>query len=187
MSQVYAFLANGFEEIECLSVVDLLRRANIDTAMVSITNNKYVTGAHNITVQADILFEETDLSDASALFLPGGMPGTKYLSEHEGLAELLLSFHSQNRRLAAICAAPSVFGKLGILNGRRATCYPGFEEQCIGASMERTGVITDGHITTARGPGFSIDLGLELIRLLADEKTSQNIKTGIQYPDGAVV
>lgn len=182
MSKVYAFLANGFEEVECLAVVDILRRANIDVDMVSITNNKYVTGSHNITVQADILFDDADFSDADMLFLPGGMPGTKYLAAHDALKALIKDCSQQNKHLAAICAAPIVYGELNLLSGRHATCYPGFEEKCTGAIMEKGGVVTDGHITTARGLGFAIDLGLELIRILENEELSNQIKDAIQHP-----
>lgn len=182
MSKVYAFLANGFEEVECLAVVDLLRRANIDVDMVSITNNKYVTGSHSITVQADVLFDDADFSDADMLFLPGGMPGTKYLATHEALNALIKDCYRQNKHLAAICAAPIVYGEMNLLSGKHATCYPGFEEKCMGAVMEKTGVVTDGCITTARGLGFAIDLGLELIRILENDGLAAQVKSAIQHP-----
>lgn len=185
MSKVYTFLANGFEEVECLAVVDLLRRANIDVVMVSITNNKYVTGSHSITVQADALFddEETDFSDADMLFLPGGMPGTKYLAAHDGLTSLIKDCYKKEKYLSAICAAPIVYGELNLLNGRHVTCYPGFEGKCMGAVMEKSGVVTDGRVITARGLGFAIDLGLELIRVLESKELSDQIKAAIQHPD----
>ncbi len=182
MSKVYTFLANGFEEVECLAVVDILRRANIDVTMVSITNNKYVTGSHSITVQADALFQDADFSDADLLFLPGGMPGTKYLAAHEGLTSLIRTYHKNGKYLAAICAAPIVYGELHLLNGIHATCYPGFEEKCMGAIMEKSGVVTDGHFITARGLGFAIDLGLELVRILENVAISDQIKESIQHP-----
>ena len=184
--KVYTFLANGFEEVECLAVVDLLRRANIEVVMVSITNNKYITGSHRITVQADALFDETDFSDASLLFLPGGMPGTNYLAAHEGLTTLIKNCHKNKKYLAAICAAPIVYGELHLLSGKHATCYPGFEEKCMGAIMEKNGVVTDGTIITARGLGFAIDLGLELIRILENEELSNQIKSAIQHPNASL-
>ena len=184
MSKVYTFLANGFEEVECLAVVDLLRRANVDVVMVSITNNKYVTGSHSITVQADALFDDADIdfSDADMLFLPGGMPGTKYLAAHEGLISLIKDSYKKDKYLAAICAAPIIYGELNLLSGRHATCYPGYEGKCMGAIMEKSGVVTDGRIITARGLGFAMDLGLELIRILQNEEQASQIKSAIQHP-----
>lgn len=183
MSKVYAFLATGFEEVECLAVVDVLRRAKIEVIMVSITGNTSVTGSHNITVAADALYEDCDFSDADMLFLPGGMPGTKYLAAHEALCNLIKRCDADKKYLAAICAAPSVFGGLHLLNGKHVTCYPGFEDKCIGAVIEKAGVVTDGHITTSRGLGFAIDLGLELIRILSGAELSANIKDAIQHPE----
>lgn len=181
MNRVYAFLADGFEEVECLAVVDLLRRANIETSLVSITGKLEVTGAHNIIVKADKLFEEIDYKEAEVLFLPGGMPGTKTLSEHEGLKEALLYFHEKNKRIAAICAAPSVLGQLNILKGKKATVFPGFEEMLLGAEVVGDSVIVDGNIVTGKGMGVAIEFGLELIRLLMDEKTALEIRESIQY------
>ena len=183
MSKVYAFLATGFETVECLSVVDVLRRAKIDVTMVSITGEVLVSGTQKITVQADSLFENCDFSDADMLFLPGGMPGTKNLAAYEPLCNLIKQHDADKKHLAAICAAPSVFGGLGLLSGKHATCYPGFEEQCTGALMEKTGVVTDGHITTARGLGFAIDLGLKLVRILEGKELSDSVKDAIQHPE----
>lgn len=181
MNKAYAFLAEGFEEVECLSVVDLLRRAKIEVTMVSVTGEKAVTGSHHITVLADALFEEIDSSTADLLFLPGGVPGTPNLAAHEGLTKALKTHAANGKRLSAICAAPSVLGGLNLLQGKKATCYPGWEDKLTGASYQHDGVVTDGMVTTARGLGFAIDLGLELITLLADKETSDKIKSGIQY------
>lgn len=183
MSKIYTFLANGLEEVECLAVVDILRRANLTVTMVSVTGTLPVTGSHNITITADALFEECDFSDADMLFLPGGMPGTASLAAHEGLTDLIQKCSSDHRHLAAICAAPSVYGRLNLLSGKHITCYPGFEEQCVGATIEKDGVVTDGSVTTARGLGFAIDLGLELVRILSGSELSEKIKKAIQHPD----
>ena len=121
MSNVIAFLADGMEEIECLAVVDVLRRAGIEVTMASIMGRKFVTGSHGITVETDTLAEETDLADADCLFLPGGMPGTKYLGQSEIVRKALLEQAAAGKRVCAICAAPSVLGELGLLKGRRAT------------------------------------------------------------------
>lgn len=166
MAKVYAYLAEGLEEVECLAVVDVLRRSGVDVTMVSITGAKEITGSHGIKFMADALFEEANSDAADVLFLPGGMPGTNHLKAHEGLKAAIEKANKQGRRVAAICAAPSVLGSMGLLKGRTATCYPGFEDQLTGVSYTSQGVVTDGNITTSRGLGYALDLGLELIRLL---------------------
>lgn len=181
MSKVCAFLADGLEEVECLAVVDILRRAEVEVTLVSISNHLEVTGSHNITIKADVLFKDAKFSNADLLFLPGGMPGTKNLGEHKELSDLLLEFDKSGKRIAAICAAPSVLGTLHLLTGKTATCYPGFEDKLIGATRTSAGVITDKNITTARGLGFAIDLGLELVSLLEGNEMSNEIKSAIQY------
>ncbi|MGF7146120.1 4-methyl-5(b-hydroxyethyl)-thiazole monophosphate biosynthesis [Anaerotaenia torta] len=182
MAKVYLFLADGFEEIEGLTVVDLLRRAEIETVMVSVTGNIQVAGAHQITVTADALFEETDYSDAGLLVLPGGMPGTIHLLKHEGLDRLLRKAASEGTRLAAICAAPRVLGQKGLLRGRKATCYPGNEEFLEGAQIISSPVVCDGNITTSKGMGTAIDFSLSLIRTLKGEEEASRIAGSIQYP-----
>lgn len=181
MNKIYTFLADGLEEIECLAVVDLLRRANIEVCMVSMQENLMVTGAHNISIQADALFEDIAVDDADLLFLPGGMPGTAHLAEHEGLKNALLSFAEQGKRIAAICAAPSILGELGILKEKKAVCFPGFESKLFNAYICEDKVVTDSNITTAKGMGCALDLGLELIRLFLGEEAMQVMKKNIQY------
>lgn len=181
MSKVYVFLADGFEEIEGLTVVDLLRRAKIETEMVSIMETKQVKGSHGIEVSADGMFADYDYSDARLLVLPGGMPGTLNLGNHEGLCALLKKHYAEEKMIAAICAAPSVFGQLGFLNGRVATCYPGFESKLEGAIVCASKVAVDGNVTTARGMGAAIDFSLKLIEQLADKETAEQISEGIIY------
>lgn len=181
MAKVYLFLADGFEEIEGLTVVDLLRRAKIDITMVSITGSTNVTGSHHITTVADIIFDEVDFSDADMLVLPGGQPGTTHLLEHEGLDKLLKEFHAKGKSLAAICAAPSILGSKGLLVGKNAVCYPGYEENLIGASIRNTSVVIDGNITTSKGMGTSIDFSLSLIRSIKGEEEAAKIAAAIQY------
>jgi protein deglycase len=181
MAKVYIFLADGFEEIEGLTVVDLLRRVNIDITTVSITGKQYVTGSHKIEVKADALFEELDFSEADMLVLPGGMPGTRYLSEHEGLDGLLKTFYASGKKLSAICAAPSVLGSKGMLQGKAATCYPGFEEFLTGADVKNEAVIIDGEIITSKGLGTAIDFSLALISSLAGEAEARKVAASIQY------
>lgn len=182
MSKVYAFLATGLEEVECLAVVDVMRRAGLEVKLVSVTGEHFVTGAHKIVIGADALFEEVDCDEADVLFLPGGMPGTLNLAAHEGLVSQLQQFHAQKKRIAAICAAPSILGELGFLEGKSATCYPGFGEKLKGAIyMSQAGVVTDGNITTARGLGYALDLGLEIVDLLCGPDKADEIKASIQY------
>ncbi len=181
MAKVYLFLAEGFEEIEGLTVVDLLRRANIDIVMVSITGDLHVTGSHQITTIADILFDEVDYSDADMLVLPGGLPGTNNLSEHKGLDRLLRDFALKDKKLAAICAAPRVLGSKGILKGMNATCYPGNEDLLLGAHVINADVVNDGNITTSKGMGTAIDFSLSLIKTLKGSEEALRIAQAIQY------
>ena len=175
MAKVYLFLADGFEEIEALAVVDLLRRARIDINMVSVTGNLQVTGSHKIGVMADTLFEDTKFEDADMLVLPGGMPGTINLMNHEGLDKLLRKFHSENKLIAAICAAPTVLASKGFLEGKNATCYPGCESEMAGSNVLEQDVVEDGNIITSRGLGTAIDFALAIIRKLTDENLAKDI------------
>lgn len=143
MKTVYLFLATGFEEIEALTIVDMLRRAEIDITTVSISRNLQVEGAHGITVTADCTWVELSTEDADWLILPGGMPGTKHLGECKPLVSLLQRQAAANKNIAAICAAPSVLGQAGLLNGYKATCYPGFEQFLTGATVTGDNVTVD--------------------------------------------
>ncbi|HJA13014.1 MAG TPA: DJ-1/PfpI family protein [Candidatus Mediterraneibacter merdipullorum] len=181
MKKVYVFLADGFEEIEGLTVVDILRRAGVETVTVSVMGRKDVMGSHAIPVRADMVFEEADMSDADMLVLPGGMPGTIHLKEHEGLRKLLGDAHSRGVHLAAICAAPTVLGDLGFLREKKACCYPSFEEQLDCAQVCRVPVVTDGDVTTGRGMGAAIPFALELTGILCGEEKAGEVKAGIVY------
>lgn len=181
MSKLYAFMADGLEEIECLAVVDILRRAGVECETVSVTGDDWITGSHGIRIITDKLWNEIKITAEDILFLPGGMPGTKHLREFAPLCVELKAHAAAGGRLAAICAAPSVLGELGILEGKKATCYPGFEEKLIGATYVNDGVVTDGNVTTARGMGFAIDLGLELVRLIKGEEQAKELKAAIQH------
>ena len=150
--KVYIFLADGFEDIEGLTVVDLLRRAGIDIKTVSIKETTRIQTSHGITMLTDAIFAETDFADADMLVLPGGMPGTKYLAGYKPLIDLLTDFNNKGKKIAAICAAPSVFSGLGFLKGRKATSYPSFMEVLSkdGAVTSEDSVVVDGNITTSR-------------------------------------
>lgn len=182
MAKVYAMIADGTEEVECLAVVDLLRRSKIDTVLVAAKEDREVVTSHGIRIQADAAVGEVDFSDADVIFLPGGMLGSVHLSQCEPLIQALKAQNQAGKRIAAICAAPAVvLGHHGLLRGKRATCFPGFEEELNGAIVVDQGVVTDGNITTAKGLGVALDLGLELVKLLIDEKTADDLKKTIQY------
>ena len=179
--KVYIFLADGFEEIEGLTVVDILRRASVDIEMVSITGSRSVRGSHGICVEADRLFEGNELADGAMYVLPGGMPGTRYLGEHEGLCALLKNAKAQGRIVAAIYAAPTVLGKLGLLSGEKATCYPGREEELTGAQVLFDEVVESGQMITSRGMGTAIPFALALTARLKGKETADRLEAGIVY------
>ncbi len=181
MSKVCVFLADGFEEIEGLTVVDILRRAGIETETVSVMGRKEIVGAHGIKVEVDTVFEEAEADKADMLALPGGMPGTLNLKACDGLTELLKSFDRDRKYIAAICAAPWILAELGILKGRKACSYPSFEEKLDGAAVVREPVVTDGHITTGRGMGTAVPFALRLTALLAGETKVEEIRESIVY------
>lgn len=181
MKHVKVFLADGFEEIEGLTVADLLRRAGVGVDMVSVTGRLGISGAHGIRVEADVLFEEADCDEADMLVLPGGMPGTVHLQEHQGLKELLEDFYSREKYIAAICAAPSILGGLGFLKGRRACSYPSKENELTGAEVVRTPVAVDGNIITSRGMGTAIPFSLELISILCGAEKSDAVRESIIF------
>jgi protein deglycase len=172
---VAVHLADGFEEIEAVSIIDVLRRAGIDTQVVSVTGNDEVTGSHNITIKADILLEDIDYDNVEMIILPGGMPGAKNLKKHEKLGEQILRFHQQDKHLAAICAAPIVFGSLGILNNRKATCYPGYEDQLAGANVTGAAVEVSDKIITGKGAGVAIQFALKIVEVLESKELADEI------------
>ena len=167
MKQIFVFLITGFEEIEALATVDILRRAERNVRTVSLTGERTVTGSHGIPVAADLLFEDASFEDAELLVIPGGTPA---YAEHEGMKQAVETFYEKGGKIAAICASPMVLGILGILRGRQATCYPGFEKYLEGATL-RTDlpVVIDGNVVTGRGPGLTVDFALALVGILAGE------------------
>lgn len=179
MKKVALFLAEGFEEIEAIGTVDILRRAGIEVETVSISNDKQVLGAHNVPVIADTTFDKADFSNVEMLVLPGGMPGAKHLNEHEGLKKLLKEFDSRKKPVAAICAAPMVLGGLGILEGKKATCYPGFEAELVGAQITNEKATKDGHVITGKGPAFMFNFALELVESVAGAQVRKEVEEGL--------
>jgi len=181
MSKVLIFFAEGHEEVEALTVVDLLRRADIDVSMVSITGNKRVPGSHGIMTVCDKLIETTNFDDADMIILPGGMPGTLNLELCEPLMDQINGFNVSGKGLAAICAAPTVFGKAGILDGKVATCYPGLEKDLIGAKVSEDSVCHDGNIITSRGVGTAIDFALEIVKTFKGQDVANKLAKAIVY------
>ena len=170
MSEVYVFFATGFEEIEGLTCVDLMRRADIDVTTVSVTGDRTVVGSHKIPVQMDKLFDEVDFGQAQMLVLPGGMPGTLHLEACDALMEQLDRFYSAGKWVAAICAAPQIFGHRGYLKGRKATSFPSMEKELDGAIVTHGAAEGDGNVITGRGMGCAIDFALKIIGSLISEE-----------------
>lgn len=181
MKTVYAFFADGMEEVEALMVIDLLRRTKkLNVVTVSVKENLLVESSHNIKLYADKNIDEINFNEGDCIFLPGGLPGTLNLAACDKLTEQIVKYNEEGKVLAAICAAPSVLGQLGVLRGKNATCYPGFEDKLEGASCGGS-VVTDGNVVTGKGLGVALIMGLELITVLVDKETSEKIAAQIQY------
>lgn len=179
MKKAFIFLATGFEETEAVGTADVLLRGGVDAKFVSITGNPVVTGSHGIRLTADLLFEEAHFDGADALILPGGMPGTKNLNAHDELKRLLVRQYEAGRYVAAICAAPTVLGEAGLLKGKKATVYPGFEPQLSGANVIKTSVVTDGNIITGHGPGLVYAFGLAVLEALEGKTAAEETAAGL--------
>lgn len=173
---VYVHIASGFEEIETTTIVDILRRGGVDTEIVSI-EGKNVKGAHDIELTADITFEEADYENCEMIVMPGGMPGTANLQAHEGLSARIGEFNDAGKWICAMCAAPMIFGGMGILEGRKATIYPGMEEYLTGALKSIASVVKDEHIITSKAPGTAMLFALELLGALKGEKVMEEVKS----------
>lgn len=176
MSTTYLFLAPGFEEIEALTPVDLLRRAGIDIMTVAVGETRSVTGSHGITVEADLLLSDEDMSAAEMLIAPGGMPGAKNLFDNPAVCSLFKAQAARGGLVAAICAAPAVLlAPLGVVSGRRATCYPGFEDDLCagGAGFVEERVVRDGNVITANGPSSAIPFAIALIEALRPRHSAE--------------
>ena len=179
MKSAFVFLATGFEETEAIGTVDVLRRTGIQAATVSITGSKLVTGSHQVTIEADYLLEEAPLANAAALILPGGLPGATNLNACVPLKEALLQQYRDGGIVAAICAAPLVLGGLGLLKGRKATCYPGFEEYLIGAETCGADVEVDGNVITGKGPSLVFKFGLALVAAIKGNPVAEETAVGM--------
>ena len=182
---VLLLLADGFEEIEALTPVDVLRRAGVEIKTVGISS-RVAIGAHGIPVVCDLTTDEVSVSDAEMVILPGGMPGATNLDSSPFVDKIIREVSERSARLAAICAAPLCLGRRGLLEGKEAICYPGFEDELLGAKISSSDVVTDGNITTAKGMGAALDFALELVSLLVSDETAERIADGVYKKDGFV-
>lgn len=181
MSKIGIFFADGCEEIEGLSVVDICRRADLEIVTISIMGKNEVTGSHNIIFQTDTVFEEVDFGELEGVILPGGMPGTLNLGKHEGVNRIIREFAESGKMVAAICAAPSVLGAAGILQGKTAVCHPGFEEKLTKANVKYDNVAVDGNVITSRGMGTAFDFGLAIVGYFKDQTVVEDVKLHMVY------
>jgi 4-methyl-5(b-hydroxyethyl)-thiazole monophosphate biosynthesis len=182
MAKVYVFLADGFEDVEALIPIDVWRRGGIDVTTVSIMEDPVVETAHGVRIIADTLFEDIDVSDADLLFLPGGMPGAQNLYNHEGVRKAVLAQAEKGKRVAAICAAPAVvLAQLGILDGKLATCYPGFEKMLTKATYTGRLITVDKNITTGEGPAAAFPFAYDLLGQLTSPPIAHQIAEGMRF------
>ena len=175
------FMADGCEEIEGLTVVDIARRAKLEIVMISITEQKEIKGSHGIVFHTDALAKDAAFAELDGIILPGGMPGTLNLGADALVNDVIKNFAAEGKLVGAICAAPSVLGAAGILQGRKATCHPGFEEKLTGAVTTEDMVVVDGNVITSRGMGTAIPFALEIVRYFAGDETVEQIKKGLVY------
>lgn len=183
MAQALIFLAPGYEEVEMLTVVDLLRRCNIEIDMVSTTDSLEVTSSHKVTIKADVLLKDADFDSARMIILPGGIPGTPNLLACKPLTKQIKEFASQGKWLSAICAAPTIYDELGLYHGCKATCYPDFAEKLTDAAYVKEPVVVDGIFITSRGAGTTIEFAAAIIERFTDKKTADTILKKIIYND----
>ena len=180
---IYVFLATGFEDVEALAPVDIMRRASLEVRTVSITGQQTVVSAHGVGIVADMLLGDVDFRQAQMLVLPGGLPGATNLDACRPLTEAIVSHHKAGGAIAAICAAPLVFGHLGLLQGRRATCYPGVEPELKGAVCTSAIVERDGNIITGKGPAAAFEFGYTIVDYILGEGASQPLRKGMIYAE----
>ena len=181
MANIAIFLANGFEEIEALTVVDLCRRAGLSIDMVSVMDDIHVTGSHGIEVRADKMLADVKFDEMDMLVLPGGMPGTTNLENTKLLMEQIHAFNNAGKYISAICAAPGIFGRAGILEGRKACVFPGLEKELKGADVQMTQTTVDGHILTSRGMGTAMAFGLAIVERFCGKETADELGKKVVY------
>ena len=180
---IYVFLATGFEDIEAIAPVDIMRRAGLKVQTVSITGEQIVVSAHGVGIASDLMLSEVDFSQAEMLVLPGGLPGSTNLDACKPLTEAIKRHFESGGPIAAICAAPLVYGHLGLLKGRRATCYPGVERELAGATYTAAIVERDGNIITGKGPAAAFEFGYTIVDFFLGEGASQPLRQGMIYKE----
>ena len=176
---IYVLMVDGFEEIEAIEPIDIMRRAGLNVVTVGV-NNQLVKGAHNILIKTDIMIDDVNTEDMELLMLPGG-PGHTILDDNKKVHELIDYASENDLYIAAICAAPSIIGKKGLLNGKKATCFPGFEQFLLGAELVCDKSVCDGKIITGKGAGAAGDFGFLIVEKLINRKTSDDLKGKMQY------
>ncbi len=181
MSKALMLMADGFETVEALMSVDILRRSGVELVMASISDKCEVVSAHNVKIQADSLLSEVDPMDFDCVILPGGMPGTLHLGDSKEVEETLAKMSEAGKILAAICAAPSVLGKYGYLQGKNACCYPGMEDKLTGAKTNTNPVNVDGKVITSRGLGTATEFAFALVEALVGKAKVDELKKAIVY------
>ncbi|MDA7026660.1 DJ-1/PfpI family protein [Bacillus sp. CLL-7-23] len=180
MKNAIVFLIDGFEEIEAITTIDILRRAEVETVTVSLDPDLRIKGGHDIVIEADQMYDDTDFQDADMLILPGGAVASKKMFEHHALHQTLKEAAATDKYIAAICAATMTLGKTGLVSGKNATCYPGVEQELIGANIVTDQhVVTDGKIITSRGPATTIPFALKLAELLSGKEKAREVAKGM--------
>lgn len=179
MKSICIFLAEGFEEMEALFPLDIMRRGGLSVKTVSVTGEKTVVSSHRVPIVADVLFEELNPEEVEMIVLPGGLPGATNLDAHEGLNDLILDFSAAHKPLAAICAAPLVYGKRGLLKGLKATCYPGFDKYLTGAEYTGNMVEVTENFILGKGPGAAAEFGFTILKKYAGAEKSLEVQKGM--------
>lgn len=183
MKRTVMLFAEGFETVEALVVVDILRRGGVEVTMTSITEEEFVRSSQGVNVEMDAVLGEVDVLGYDAVILPGGMPGTLHLGESEAVKKALLAMNDAGKIISAICAAPGVLGKYGLLEGKKACSYPDHEKNLTGATVMREPVVTDGNVITSRGLGTALEFGLRLLEVLESTEKADQIRNAIVYQE----
>lgn len=181
MKKAVMLFAEGFEEVEALMTVDILMRGGVDVKLASITEEMEVCGSHGIRIKMDTTIAQVDFEKQDAVLIPGGMPGTLNLGNSPEVTGVLTKMHEKGKIVGAICAAPSVLGQCGILKGKKATCYPGFEDKLTGAEFVNGKAVVDGNIVTSRGLGTSMEFGFALLELLVSKEKAEEVRDQIVF------
>lgn len=181
MSKAVIFLADGCEEVEALTIVDILRRGGVEILGVAIGGQLDIRGSHNIVFKADKLIDDVDFDEYDMVILPGGMGGRNNLLASEAVLNILDRYNSSHKLIAAICAAPTILGRLGILKGKNAVCYPGLEAELTGAELCDANVVIDDNIITSKGPATAMEFSLRLLDVLADKATADSVAEGLLF------